>query len=151
VLPVIAAGDRPIGYCYKLPLGGYRAALGGVLVPERYQEGGTSGGGEEGFLIRADEAIEGAASFSHSWNPNSEIRGTHLSRLVRLSRTSVSLVRIPPGKECFVYQSPHRREEWIYVISGRAIAKIDGEEYEVAAGVFTGFPTQWWLTVCATR
>ena len=148
---MIAAGDRPIGHCYKIPLGGYRAAPGGVLVPERYQEGGTSGGGEEGYLIRADEAIEGAASFSHSWNPNSEIRGTHLSRLVRLSRTSVSLVRIPPGKECFVYQSHHRGEEWIYVISGRAIAKIDGEEYEVAAGVFTGFPTQWWLTVCATR
>ena len=106
---------------------------------------------ERRFLIRADEVIEGAASFSHSWNPNSAIRGTRLSRLVRLSRTSVSLVRIPPGKEFFVYQSHHRGEEWIYVISGCAIAKIDGEEYEVAAGVFTGFPTQWWLTVCATR
>ena len=85
MLTVIAAGDRLIGYCYKIPLSGYCAVLGGVLMAERYQEGGTSGGGEEGFLIRADEAIEGAASFSHSWNPNSETRGTHLSRLVRLS------------------------------------------------------------------
>ena len=65
---------------------------------------------ERRFLIKADEVIEGAASFSHSWNPNSAIRGTHLSRLVRLSRTSVSLVRIPPGKEFFVYQSHHRGE-----------------------------------------
>ena len=92
-----------------------------------------------------------AGSFSHPWNPSSEIIGTHLSTLVGLSRIGVSLVRIPPGKEFFVYQSHHRGEEWIYVISGRAIAKIDGEEYEVAAGVFTGLPTQWWLTVCVTR
>jgi hypothetical protein len=65
---------------------------------------------ERRFLIKANEVIEGAASFSHSWNPNSAIRGTRLSRLVRLSRTGVNLVRIPPGKEFFVYQSHHRGE-----------------------------------------
>ena len=65
---------------------------------------------ERRFLIRADETIEGAASFSHSWNLNSEIRDTRLSRLVRLSRTGVNLVRISPGKEFFVYQSHHRGE-----------------------------------------
>ena len=35
---------------------------------------------ERRFLIKADEAIEGAASLSHPWNPNSEIHGTRLSR-----------------------------------------------------------------------
>ena len=109
-MTVITAGECPMGCCYEISLGGYRAAPGDVLVLERYQEGGTSGGGEEGFLISADEAIEGAASFSHSWNPNSVIRATRLSRLVRLSRTGVNLVRIPPGKELFVYQSHHRGE-----------------------------------------
>ena len=93
------------------------------------------------FLIRADEVADKASGFSHPWNPNSQIFGTRLSTLVGLSRTGVSLVRIPAGKESFVYHSHHREEEWIYVTSGRGVAEIDDEEFEVAAGDFTGFPT----------
>ena len=96
---------------------------------------------ERKFLIKADEVAERAGSFSHPWNPNSEIIGTRLSTLVGLSRIGVSLVRIPPGKESFVYHSHYREEEWIYVISGRGVAEIDDEEFEVAAGDFMGFPT----------
>ena len=93
------------------------------------------------MLIKADEVADNTAGFSHPWNPNSEIVGTRLSTLVGLSRTGVSLVRIPAGKESFVYHSHYREEEWIYVISGRGIAEIDGGEFEVAAGDFMGFPT----------
>jgi uncharacterized cupin superfamily protein len=96
---------------------------------------------EERFLVKADEVAEQAGSFSHPWNPNSEIIGTRLSTLVGLSRTGVSLVRIPAGKESFVYHSHQREEEWIYVISGRGVAEINDEEFEVAAGDFMGFPT----------
>jgi uncharacterized cupin superfamily protein len=96
---------------------------------------------ESKFLIKADEVAGEAGNFSHPWNPNSEIIGTRLSTLVGLSRTGVSLVRIPPRKESFVYHSHYREEEWIYVISGRGTAEIDDEEFEVAAGDFMGFPT----------
>ena len=96
---------------------------------------------ERRFLIKADEVAERAGSFSHPWNPNSEIIGTRLSTLVGLSRIGVSLVRIPPGKESFVYHSHYREEEWIYVISGHGIAEIDDEEFEVSTGDFMGFPT----------
>jgi uncharacterized cupin superfamily protein len=96
---------------------------------------------ERKFLVKAEEVAEGAASFSHPWNPNSEIVGTRLSPLVGLSRLGVSRICIPAGKESFVYHSHYREEEWIYVISGRGIAEIDGEEFEVAAGDFMGFPT----------
>ena len=96
---------------------------------------------EERFLVKANEVAEQAGSFSHPWNPNSEIIGTRLSTLVGLSRTGVSLVRIPAGKESFVYHSHQREEEWIYVISGRGVAEINDEEFEVAAGDFMGFPT----------
>jgi len=96
---------------------------------------------ERRFLIKADEVAEGAASFSHPWNPNSEIVGTRLSALVRLSRIGVSRICIPAGKESFVYHSHYREEEWIYIISGRGVVEIDGEEFEVAAGDFMGFPT----------
>ena len=63
------------------------------------------------FLVKADEVAESASGFSHPWNPNSEIIGTRLSTLVGLSRTGVSLVRIPAGKESFIYHSHHREEE----------------------------------------
>ena len=65
---------------------------------------------EKKFLLKADEVAEQAGGFSHPWNPNSEIIGTRLSTLVGLSRTGVSLVRIPAGKESFVYHSHHREE-----------------------------------------
>jgi uncharacterized cupin superfamily protein len=32
-------------------------------------------------------------------------------------------------------------EEWIYILSGRAIAEIDGKSHEVSAGDFMGFAT----------
>jgi uncharacterized cupin superfamily protein len=53
----------------------------------------------------------------------------------------VNRVRVPAGKESFIYHSHYREEEWIYIISGRGVAEIDGEEFEVAAGDFMGFPT----------
>ncbi|MEM7066160.1 MAG: cupin domain-containing protein [Cyanobacteria bacterium P01_B01_bin.77] len=93
------------------------------------------------FLVRAQEIAEQTATFSHPWNANSQISGTHLSPLVGLQRTGVSLAKIPPGKESFVYHAHHREEEWIYIISGCGIAEIDGEEFNVESGDFMGFPT----------
>lgn len=92
------------------------------------------------FLVRADEISQETSRFSHPWNPNSEIVGARLSSLAGLSRVGVSLARVPAGKESFAYHSHYREEEWIYVISGRGVAEIDGEEFEVGAGDFMGFP-----------
>jgi uncharacterized cupin superfamily protein len=93
---------------------------------------------QDRFVVRSEEAEEGAARFSHPWNPNSELFGTRLSSLVGLSRVGVSRVRVPPGKESFAYHS-HYREEWIYVLSGRGIAEVADEEHEVGVGDFVSF------------
>ncbi len=95
---------------------------------------------ERRCLVKADEAAGSASGFSHPWNPNSEMYGTRLGALVGLSRIGVNRVRVPAGKESFIYHSHYREEEWIYVISGRGVAEIDGEEFEVGAGGFMGFP-----------
>ena len=68
------------------------------------------------------------------------MRGTQLGRSVGLKRTGVNFIRVPAGKESYVYHSHQFEEEWIYVLSGRAIALIDDAEYEVVAGDFIGFP-----------
>ncbi|NJK53355.1 MAG: cupin domain-containing protein [Leptolyngbyaceae cyanobacterium SU_3_3] len=92
-------------------------------------------------ILRAEQIAAHSQTFSHPWNPNSELSGTQLGRLVGLKRTGVGVVRVPPGKESFIYHSHYREEEWIYILSGRGVAEIDGAEFEVGAGDFMGFPT----------
>jgi uncharacterized cupin superfamily protein len=52
----------------------------------------------------------------------------------------VNFIRVPAGREAFVYHSHQHEEEWIYLLSGSAVARIDGVEYTVGAGDFIGFP-----------
>jgi uncharacterized cupin superfamily protein len=91
-------------------------------------------------LLRADQIKSAEAQFSHPWNPKSLLVGTHMSKAAGLQRAGVSLVRIPSGHESFVYHSHQREEEWVYIVSGRAIMEIDDKEYEMGPGDFVGFP-----------
>ncbi len=79
--------------------------------------------------------------FSHPFEPESHVFITGLSRLAGLSRTGVSIARVPPGKVSFAFHSHEREEEWIYILSGSGIAEIDDQEFAVGAGDFMGFPT----------
>ncbi len=92
-------------------------------------------------LLRAADIEAAHEPHAHPWNANSEIRGVRLGHRVGLERTGVNLLRIAPGKESFVYHTHHCEEEWLYILSGRGIAEIDGGEYEVGPGDFMGFPT----------
>jgi uncharacterized cupin superfamily protein len=93
------------------------------------------------YLVRAADVAAHVQTFSHPWNPRSQITGAMLGRMTGLKRTGVSFARIPPGKESFVYHSHHTEEEWLYILSGRGTARIDGGEYAVGPGDFMGFPT----------
>jgi len=92
-------------------------------------------------LLKAEQIATNLQPFSHPWNPNSEISGTYLGRTVGLQRTGVNFIKVPPGKESFIYHAHQREEEWIYILSGRGIAEIDGEEFVVEPGDFMGFST----------
>jgi uncharacterized cupin superfamily protein len=92
-------------------------------------------------LISAAEAAAKAGRHSHPWNPRSEMVGVQLGRLAGLERTGVSLARIAPGRESFVYHSHALEEEWLYILSGRGTAEIDGADYSVGPGDFMGFRT----------
>ena len=92
-------------------------------------------------ILRKAEIAAKTFTFSHPWNPESEIIGTMMGRLAGLKRTGVSLVRVPPHKESFAYHLHHREEEWVYIISGTATSLIDGAEYTLEPGDFVAFPT----------
>jgi uncharacterized cupin superfamily protein len=93
------------------------------------------------FILTSSEIMQREQPFSHPWNPKSCLIGVQLSRALGLKRAGVSIARIPPGKESFVYHSHQSEEEWLYILSGRGIAEIDGEEIDIAAGAFMAFPT----------
>jgi uncharacterized cupin superfamily protein len=92
-------------------------------------------------IVRAADIAAHVQEFSHPWNPNSQMIGMQLARSVGLKRTGVNFIRVPAGKESYVYHSHVHEEEWVYVLSGRALALIDDMEYEVGPGDFIGFPT----------
>ena len=94
----------------------------------------------EKFIVRAATDPDGQ-TFQHPFNPHSEIHIRPLSRLTGMSRLGVSQARVPPGKESFIYHTHHCEEEFIYILSGRGVAEIGDQEYEVAAGDFMAFPT----------
>ena len=93
------------------------------------------------YLLRAADITARSQTFSHPWNPHSELTGSQMGKSTGLRRTGVNFARMPSGKESFVYHSHWQEEEWIYIISGRGVARIDGVEYEVGAGDFMAFPT----------
>jgi uncharacterized cupin superfamily protein len=93
------------------------------------------------YLLRAADIAARSQTFSHPWNRASEITGYQMAKSTGLRRTGVNLARISPGKESFAYHSHWQEEEWIYVLEGRGIARIDGIEYEVGRGDFMAFPT----------
>ncbi|HEU4590372.1 MAG TPA: cupin domain-containing protein [Steroidobacteraceae bacterium] len=92
-------------------------------------------------IVRAADIAAHAQEFSHPWNPASLMRGTQLGRSVGLKRTGVNFIRVPTGRESYVYHSHRFEEEWLYILSGTGVALIDGQEFAVAAGDFIGFPT----------
>jgi uncharacterized cupin superfamily protein len=92
------------------------------------------------LLVRAERAAAQEESFRHPLNPESEVRGTTLSRLTGLVKCGVNVIRIPPGKESFVHHVHLVDEEWMYVLSGRGELRIGDERFDVGPGDFAGFP-----------
>lgn len=92
------------------------------------------------LLLRAADMAARARPYSHPWNKNSAVSTTFLGRALGLTRTGVNLARIAPGKESFLPHAHHREEEWIYILSGRGVAEIDGVDHDVGPGDFMAFP-----------
>jgi uncharacterized cupin superfamily protein len=93
-------------------------------------------------LLSAAEIRAREEGGNHPWNPNSELRGTRLGTATGLKVVGINILRVPPGKESFIYHAHHFEEEWVYILSGRGIAEIDGVEHEVGPGDFMGFAVE---------
>lgn len=93
-------------------------------------------------LLKGDEiAALPEAHIRHPWNDKSDVYLKRLSDMAGLTRTVLSIARVPPGRESFLYHRHERDEEFVYILSGRGRAEIGEEIYEVGPGDFMGFPT----------
>jgi GST-like protein len=95
---------------------------------------------KKAVILRAADSGRAERELEQRLNPKAKFYATGLARLAGLERTGVSRGRIPPGGEAFAYHAHLREEEWVFVLSGRARARIDGEAHELGAGDFAAFP-----------
>ncbi len=95
-----------------------------------------------GLLLKADQiAAAPEVHFRHPLNPNSDIYLRPLAEVAGFERLGLSIGRVPPGRDSFVYHSHERDEEFLYILSGRGRIDIDGTVSDVGPGDFMGFPT----------
>ena len=96
----------------------------------------------EAHLLTAAQ-IAGSEEFplSHPLNPKSEVYLRRLGETIGLQRAIVTMARVPPGKESFIYHSHKGDEEWLFIVSGRGRAEIGDKTFEVGPGDFMAFPT----------
>jgi uncharacterized cupin superfamily protein len=70
------------------------------------------------LLTAAEIASAERVHLRHPWNPNSDIYVVPLSMSAGLKRAVLSLARVPPGKESFIYHFHEHDEEFIYILFG---------------------------------
>ena len=75
----------------------------------------------------------------HALDPGVVRHNRSLGDAVGLRSLGVHLVRLRPGHVSTVYHFHHQDEEWIYILSGRGLAEIGEDTFEVGAGDFMGF------------
>jgi GST-like protein len=91
-------------------------------------------------IMRAAEVARVEVELVQRLNARCKFFCSGLALQAGLARTGISRARIPPCGESFAYHAHLREEEWLYILSGRARARIAGDEVELAPGDFVAFP-----------
>lgn len=91
-------------------------------------------------ILRAADIDHAEIALEQRLNPRSRFRDAWIGHLAGFERVGVSRARIPPGGESFAYHAHHAEEEWVFIVSGRARARIEDREYDLGPGDFAAFP-----------
>jgi uncharacterized cupin superfamily protein len=88
--------------------------------------------------VHVDE-IE-AKPYQHPVDPAARRSYRSLHTPTGLVRQAVKWSRVEPGVHSTGYHVHERTDEWIYILSGRAAARVGGARFEVGAGDFLAHP-----------
>ncbi|MBE9158452.1 cupin domain-containing protein [Nodosilinea sp. LEGE 06152] len=91
------------------------------------------------LLTAAAIAALPEAVFVHPLNPRAIRHGRSLGDETGLHHLGIHLVRVEPGHDSTQYHVHQAEEEFIYVLSGRGLAEIGTDTFEIGPGDFMGF------------
>ena len=77
--------------------------------------------------------------FVHPLNANAVRHTKSLSKAAGCLHLGIHLVRVKSGHDSTEYHRHRGEEEFLYIVSGRGIAEIGDQKFEVNAGDFMGF------------
>lgn len=79
------------------------------------------------------------SSFVHPLNPKAIRHSRSLGDASGFEHIGVHLVRVAPGHDSTQYHVHQAEEEFIYILSGRGLAEIGNDTFEIGPGDFMGF------------
>lgn len=92
-------------------------------------------------LITAETiAVMGEQVFVHPLNAKAVRHTRALATTVGCIHLGVHMVRLTPGYDSTEHHRHRGEEEFIYILSGKGVATIGTETFEVKPGDFMGFP-----------
>ncbi len=95
---------------------------------------------ETKLVWTADELAASSFRFRHPLDDGAEAVLTPISRVARLARAGVNLVRVPPGRRAFPLHRHHVEEEWVFILAGTAEIRLDDARHRLGPGGFVAFP-----------
>jgi uncharacterized cupin superfamily protein len=78
------------------------------------------------LLPAAAIAARAEMRIRHPWNSNSEVYLKRLAHDTGLPRAALTMARVPPGKESFIYHSHERDEEFLFIYPVACLALASG-------------------------
>jgi uncharacterized cupin superfamily protein len=94
--------------------------------------------GDEHQVVHIDD-IE-ITSFQHDVDPSARRRMRTLHRSTGLERQAVRWARVAAGDHSTALHTHDRTDEWVFILAGRAIARIGDSEVEIGPNDFVGHP-----------
>jgi uncharacterized cupin superfamily protein len=79
-------------------------------------------------------------TFQHDVDPKARRRMRSLHQPTGLERQAVRWARVAAGDYSTALHTHDRTDEWILILSGRALARIGDSQIEVGSGDFIGHP-----------
>lgn len=113
-------------------------------MPERSRGSGSADAGTAAgsphLLRAADIAAMDERRHQHQFNANAVRMTRTLGLAAGMERIGIHMIRLEPGRDSTEHHYHDADEEFLLILSGRGIARIGDDRFEVGPGDFMGFP-----------
>jgi quercetin 2,3-dioxygenase len=95
---------------------------------------------DERQLVHVEELP--IVTVQHEIDPAVRVRTRALHRPSGLERQAVNWANVAAGGRSTVFHSHDRTDEWVYILSGRGIARVGDDRFEIGPDDFIGHPAR---------